>query len=502
MLPETLNEPWNAWIVAGSVLSALTLFQAIRSHKRQRLPLPPGPRGLPLIGNLLDIPQDKPWKVYSEWAGQYGDVVYFHAMGQSFIVLNSLTVVNDLLSARAAKYSDRMESPIVDMTELSWNFVMKQYGDDWRNHRRTFHRFFNQTQVSQYRPALQEEVFRLLDRLLSSPQVYHEVLHEFFAINIMRAAYGSEDYQYNKQLIHQANTFNLESMASLKTGALFVGIVHSLRHVPSWLPGAGWKHALRKIALLGERVKTEPFETAKERFNTGVQQDQGLNAATKLIADLPPADSPEYRYQEEVARQVTAACYLAGSDTTDSSALALIYALATHPEVQRKAQQEIDLVAVIKEASRWHSVVPLGVPRVSTCEDDYMGYRIPEKTIILPNTWAILHSSEHFDDPMAFKPERYLKDGKINPNILDPEAAAFGICPGRHFSTQALMTMVTSVLACFDIQPPKDEKGQEVPMGPMDVASLTVAAPMPFGCSIAPRSEQHVELIKSLTDVK
>ncbi|KAH6919287.1 cytochrome P450 [Coprinopsis sp. MPI-PUGE-AT-0042] len=305
-------------------------------------------------------------------------------------------------------------------TELSWNFVMKQYGDDWRNHRRTFHRFFNQTQVSQYRPVLQEEVFRLLDRLLSSPQVYHEVLHE----------------------------------CRLET--------RSEEDSPSWRKG-----------------ENRAIETAKERFNTGVQQDQGLNAATKLIADLPPADSPEYRYQEEVARQVTAACYLAGSDTTDSSALALIYALATHPEVQRKAQQEIDLVvgagrlpdfgdfdqlhyiqAVIKEASRWHSVVPLGVPRVSTCEDDYMGYRIPEKTIILPNTWAILHSSEHFDDPMAFKPERYLKD----------EYARAGI-----FSTQALMTMVTSVMACFDIQPPKDEKGQEVPMGPMDVASLTVA---------------------------
>lgn len=54
------------------------------------------------------------------------------------------------------------------------------------------------------------------------------------------------------------------------------------------------------------------------------------------------------------------------------------------------------------------------------------------------------------------------------------------ICPGRHFSTQALMTMVTSVLACFDIKPPKDEKGQEIPMGPMDVASLVVSyVPLP-----------------------
>lgn len=82
----------------------------------------------------------------------------------------------------------------------------------------------------------------------------------------MRAAYGSEDYQYNKQLIHNANTFNLEVMAVLKTGALLVGIVHSLQYVPSWFPGAGWKRALKRVALLGERVKTDPFEMTKEKI--------------------------------------------------------------------------------------------------------------------------------------------------------------------------------------------------------------------------------------------
>jgi hypothetical protein len=82
----------------------------------------------------------------------------------------------------------------------------------------------------------------------------------------MRAAYGSEDYEYNKQLIHNASTFNLEAMASVKTGALLVGMIHSLQYVPSWFPGAGWKRALRRVALLGERVKTDPFEMSKDKF--------------------------------------------------------------------------------------------------------------------------------------------------------------------------------------------------------------------------------------------
>ena len=44
---------------------------------------------------------------------------------------------------------------------------------------------------------------------------------------------------------------------------------------------------------------------------------------------------------------------------------------------------------------------------------------------------GILHDPEIFEDPMAFKPERYLKDGEINPDILDPMIATFGF--GRRY---------------------------------------------------------------------
>jgi cytochrome P450 len=110
-----------------------------------------------------------------------------------------------------------------------------------------------------------------------------------------------------------------------------------------------------------------------------------------------------------------------------------------------------------------------------------------------------MHSPEFFDDPMSFKPERYLKDGACNPRaLLDPDQVAFGfgrrhdsmlrmhgqflipslrlrICPGRHFSNEALVIFLASILACFSIKPPKDEHGEELPMKPMNIASLIVS---------------------------
>ena len=70
------------WIVAaGLVLIAIALAAFLR-RGRHALPLPPGPKGLPLIGNLLDIPLDKPWKVYDSWSKQYGTFVPLNIQSQ------------------------------------------------------------------------------------------------------------------------------------------------------------------------------------------------------------------------------------------------------------------------------------------------------------------------------------------------------------------------------------------------------------------------------------
>jgi hypothetical protein len=151
----------------------------------------------------------------------------------------------------------------------------------------------------------------------------------FFGLSIIRAAYGSQDEHYNRKLIHAATAFNEEAVNSVRPGRYLVSIVHALRYVPSWLPGAGWKCTLQNIARLGEQVTGEPFRSAKERFvrscpdgqprqrstifmlqEAGIQHDHGLNVAPQLIADLPAPDSSDYKYREDMAKHVSSICYL------------------------------------------------------------------------------------------------------------------------------------------------------------------------------------------------
>jgi cytochrome P450 len=80
--------------------------------------------------------------------------------------------------------------------------------------------------------------------------------------------------------------------------------------------------------------------------------------------------------------------------------------MALHPEVQTKAQEELDRVlgpnklptfedrsklpyidAMVKESLRWHPVAPMGIPHMCTVDDVYEGYRIPKGSLIMANIW-------------------------------------------------------------------------------------------------------------------
>jgi hypothetical protein len=106
MLIVTLQGPLTPYLV-GTVTGLVVLYAIWRRSSRRTLPLPPGPKPLPLIGNLFDIPKSNQWLTYHAWNGQFGDVVYTEALGRKTVVLGSATAVNDLIECRSSIYSDR-----------------------------------------------------------------------------------------------------------------------------------------------------------------------------------------------------------------------------------------------------------------------------------------------------------------------------------------------------------------------------------------------------------
>ena len=103
-------------------------WKKCRDGNPNGLPLPPGPKGYLLIGNIFDMAVDKPWVVCDEWRKTYGktliiivdspqivtedisgDMIYLNVFGLHFVILNSLEVITDLFEKRSSNYSDRKQ---------------------------------------------------------------------------------------------------------------------------------------------------------------------------------------------------------------------------------------------------------------------------------------------------------------------------------------------------------------------------------------------------------
>ncbi|RXW13144.1 hypothetical protein EST38_g12708 [Candolleomyces aberdarensis] len=475
-------------VVACGVGFVLVVNGLIARRKRnpQRLPLPPGPKGRPFIGCLYQLPKVLPWEGYDKLCKEYdSDLLYMEVLGQGMLIIGSHRRAVELLDKKAAIYSDRPVFPLIDLMDFHWSFGLMPYGPWWRLHRRNFHQQLNRNAVSRYHPIMYEERDSLLRMLSTGPENFREHLETFFGTIIMRTAYGFDDAGRNQSLIHDAEALVLSFGAARAPGRFLVNTFPILQHVPEWLPRAGFKRYFREIAEMSRRT---------EKGERSVHPSM----AAALIGQLPGHSESKHAKMETVAQNVCAIAYIAGAETTLASAIGLILASANHSEVQIKAQAEIDTVvglyrlplvsdrpslpyvhAIIKEVSRWYTVVPLGTPRVNTKDDECDGYSIPKGTLIFPNNWAMMHDPSVFDKPFDFIPERYLKDdGKINMSVPDAEAAAFGhgrrICPGRHFSNDTLFLMASSLLATFSIFPPKDEKGNRPPLK-FEAKSQTIA---------------------------
>ncbi|KAJ3537164.1 hypothetical protein NMY22_g5703 [Coprinellus aureogranulatus] len=198
------------------------------------------------------------------------------------------------------------------------------------------------------------------------------------------------------------------------------------------------------------------------------------------------------------------------------SLTALFLALAMNPEAQRKAQAEIDSVvglgrlpslddreslpyvsAVVKEVERWHTVAPLGFTHVTARDDEYNGYFIPKGTYVLTNTWAILHDPSIYENPLEFNPDRFIRDGKLDPTLRDPASAIFGygrrICPGRYLGDNTFFLVTASVLSAFNILPLKDDFGNPIPLK-LEASPLIISTPAPYKVDIRLRTPQHAKL--------
>ncbi|KAI0278749.1 cytochrome P450 [Russula aff. rugulosa BPL654] len=494
------------------LVTSIAAFFAIRDYQRRRgLPYPPGPRPLPLIGNLLDIPKEFSWLAYTQLSKKYGDVLSFRVFGRVIVVLNSLKANKDLLEKRGDIYSDRPVIPIFQMMKWEWVVAFSNYTESFRQARKLLDRSLRPATIATYRPLLQTKAHVLLTHVLANPDELDAHFHHLSGSLILAMGYGYEVTGINDRKVTAAKNMAQLSSETALPGAILVNDLPFLRYIPEWLPWLSYKPLARYGYNIGQEALHGPMEFVRESIFNGTAQP---SLALENLQETEVLEKAERGKAEELIARALGSLYIAATDTTASVLMVLVVAVLLRPEVQTMAQKELDAVtrrerlpefedrlklpfvdAICKEVMRWKPVAPLGIPRATSEDDIYNGFFVPKGAVVMTNIWAVLHDPDIYPDPDSFKPERFInEDGSLRDDPVLTTAFGFGkrICPGRHLADGTIFIVIASLLSVFNIK-----KGNNT-NGTADDYPFTgngINRPCPFAYSIIPRDTKAEELI-------
>ncbi|KLO13198.1 cytochrome P450 [Schizopora paradoxa] len=485
-----------------STTIAFAALFALAFKLASRKKYPPGPKPLPLIGNLKDLPTSFEWETYAEWAKKYGDVMHLQVFGSSILILSSVRAAKDLLESRSSIYSCRPKFTMIhDLMGWDWAVQFMQFGPRFKTYRKAVQNQLTPQATLSLRPTLEKSTRSLIESIKSDPSAFLTHIKNMTGEMMISTIYGEQEAGRCEEYIHNAEEAISGLLIAGNFGKFLVDILPALKYIPAWFPGASFQRKAEEWKKSTRKMIDIPYT------HVAGSLDADESSPSIIRSMLLESDRSGF-LDEELIKGTGGVLYLGGADTMLSILLTFVFAMLQYPEIQKRAQTEIDQVigarkrptlddkpslpfvkAIYLESLRWHPSVPLGVPHRLMDDDSYRGYDIPAGATVLVNQWAIFRDEANYKNASAFDPSRFLEGCNDKP-ILDPTSVAFGFgrrrCPGRHFAEDSVWLVMASILAEFDITYAKDKDGNDIPPTEKFISSL-VSRPEPFEALFVPR---------------
>ncbi|VDB83464.1 unnamed protein product [Peniophora sp. CBMAI 1063] len=496
-------------LVVGATLGLL-LFQVVHYVMSPWRKLPPGPRGLPIIGNTLQL-AGKKWLTFSSWRKDYGDIIYLNAAGRHMIVLNNHRTATELLDRRAAIYSGRPPAYVANDILCSGLLLpLIHYNETWRRMRKGAHEALNKVVAHGLQEYQTEEALVLARNGLQNPAMWDKHLRCASASMMLCSVYAEPPVTSELDIrVSHINAFADRVTHACSPGAYWVDLLPWMRYIPRSL--APWK----RIAQEHSKKDGKILRTLYDRVQIAVDEK---SERTSICATLAH-DMDRYGLSVHENTWLAASLYEAGADTTRAVLSWWTLTMLAYPHTQRKAQDELDAIigrsrvptfadlpnlpyvcAIVKEIMRWRPVTPYAVPHASTEDDYYEGLFIPKGSIVLANVWELNHDPEIYGgDADKFNPTRYIDEmsGRVRnpPGTREDGYFTFGfgrrICVGKHIATNSLFIDIATCLWAFSLV---NVDGQELDLDDC-IDEGIVVIPKPYKVDIQPRFPEALGIL-------
>ncbi|KAL1626284.1 hypothetical protein SLS56_006950 [Neofusicoccum ribis] len=476
--------------------------------------LPPGPPTRPIWGNIREIPAVHPHLQYTAWAARYGPLYSIMKGNTPYLIISSAPLAHELLNKRGQLTAGRPAHRL-DL-EGRGNYVPAMMsGPRWRAARKMWHSILNVGAARCYLPYQTLEASKLLVDVADDPTRLRRHLERFSNSVGMTMLNGLRVPSAEDPGIREVVDSLLEwGLLGMRWG--WLDDYAFVWKLPYWaVPG---RPMAKVLTARHEELVWRHWNKTKELVRTCTPLPNFIAAIQEKLKGGWEGIS------EREGCEVANSLLVAATDTTSSSLNNWVAAMALFPEVQRKAQEEIDRVVgpdrlprdedtidlpytrqVIQELQRWISVAPLALPHATTAPMQVGEWHIPAGTVLVLNTYAIHTDPTTYPEPREFRPERW--EGKLEMVTSDEQVGArtdlfaFGagrrVCPGQHLAERNLFFMVSYMLWAFDIKKQKDDAGREIDIDMDDLRPGIVNTINPYSVDVKPRSAGRLELVKA-----
>ncbi|KAJ9132415.1 putative cytochrome P450 oxidoreductase [Pleurostoma richardsiae] len=463
--------------------------------------LPPGPPTVPILGNAHLIPTTGIGLKFQEWADKYGSIYSLKVLNSTFIVISDPQTVGQLLDKKGVIYSDRPENAVAMHITDGHHFSFEQQGPSWKLKRAIAVRHFSPQKLDSHHFRVQEaESVIFMNNLLDDPDRIFDYARLYPVSVACSLLYGHRakdlDSFWFKDFYHMMEKWG---------EVLEPGANPPVEEVPIlWYTPGRWKERMKEVKKLRSGLWGRAREIVDQRRSKGDKRDCLIDEKLDEMK-LNGWPLPEFAFNNLFGELVEA-----GADTTANQVLTLIMALAKHPEVQRKAQAEIDRVCgpdraptfndfdklpyincIVKEGLRWRPTARTALPHRVTKDDWYNGYLIPKGSTIFIAVWAMHQDEKLYPDHMRFNPDRFLNYPKLA-NEYASSADYDGRDKIHHYGYGA-----AKLLWAFNLFEPTDPKtGETMPLDENAYNSCILVSPLPFKVRVVPRSEDVLKSVR------
>ncbi|XP_072714417.1 cytochrome P450 2K1-like [Ciconia boyciana] len=475
---------WSSCTSIGLVL-ILTFLSILKmrgfwnNHRRKNFP--PGPRALPIIGNLHLFDLKRPYRTYLQLSKVYGPVFSVQMGQRKIVVISGYETVKEALVNQADAFAERPKIPIFeDLTR--GNGIVFAHGENWKVMRR-----FTLTTLRDFgmgkraiEDRIVEEYGYLADTIGSQegkPFDASKIINAAVANIIVSILLGKRfDYKDSRfvRLLHLTNeSMRLAGQPLVTIYNIFPHLGFLLRANKTLLQNRDEFHAYVQVNFV-ECLKTLDKNDRRSFIDAFLVKQQEEKSTTNGY------------FHKGNLQSLVSNLFTAGVETISTTLNWSLLLMLKYPEIQRKVQEEIEQVigsnppriehrtqmpytdAVIHEIQRFANILPLDLPHETAADVTLKGYFIPKGTYIIPLLTSVLQDKSQWEKPDMFYPEHFLDaNGKfVKKDAFMPFSAGRRICAGETLAKMELFLFFTSLLQRFTFHPPPGVSISDLDLSP------------------------------------